>query len=243
MDGLIEVGHGTPERAEGNHSLPERSDVGSTVTNAPKLLMVLLAAAVPVLAQQAASTADTSSVILAPKAAEPTQAPQARAADSARVSSPEINAAISSGIPAYNREASAPKADSASKDVREADKPKNEIPRLPLALMSRYVVRGTRLPVFRNVDLFTREGLIDLSFKEHPGLRAGNFFNLNSGLAFEAAMNDQKMADRSDLTDTAYAMAVGGDPSEAMVLQDSIIDESFKAGTQTGPVAVGPDPR
>jgi hypothetical protein len=243
MDGLNEVGHGAPERAEGNHSPPERSDVKSTVSNAPKLLMVLLAAAVPVLAQQAAPAADTSSVILAPKAAEPTQPPQARAADSARVSSPEINAAISSGVPAYNREAPASKSDSAGKDLREADKPKNEIPRLPLALMSRYVVRGTRLPVFRNIDLFTREGLIDLSFKEHPGLRVGNFFNLNSGLALEAAMNDQKMADRRDLTDTAYAMAVGGDPSEAVVLQDSIIDESFKAGTQSGPVAVGPDPR
>jgi hypothetical protein len=243
MDGLIEVGHAAPGRAEGNHSLPERSDAGSTVTNTPKLLMVLLAAAIPAMAQQAASTADTSSVILAPKAAEPAQAPQTRAVDSARVSSPEINAAISSGVPAYNREAQAPKADPAAKDQREVDKPKNDIPRLPLALMSRYVVRGTRLPVFRNVDLFTREGLIDLSFKEHPGLRVGNFFNLNSGLAFEAALNDQKMADRRDLTDTAYAMAVGGDPSEAMVLQDSIIDESFRAGTQEGPVAVGPDPR
>jgi hypothetical protein len=206
--------------------------------------MVLLAAAVPVLAQQAAPAADTSSVILAPKAAEPSQAPSSHTASASGVSSPEIDAAISSGIPAYNsRDASASKTDSALKDQREVDKPKNDIPRLPLALMSRYVVRGARLPVFRNIDLYTRQGLIDLSLKDHPGLRIGNFFNLNSGLAFEAAIKDQRTADRSDLTDTAYAMAVGGDPSEAEVLQDSIIDESFKAGTQEGPVAVGPDPR
>ena len=218
------------------------------MTIAPKLLIVLLAAAAPVLAQQATPTAvpsaDTSNVILAPKAAEPAQAPPARTTASSGVSSPEINAAISSGVPAYNgREAAASKIESPPKDQREAEKPKNDIPRLPVSLMSRYVVRGARLPVFRNVDLFTREGLIDLSFKDHPGLRVGNFFNLNSGLAFEAAMKDQRMADRSDLTDTAYAMAVGGDPSEASVLQDSIIDESFKAGTQEGPVAVGPAPR
>jgi hypothetical protein len=248
MDGLIEVGHGDPRRSAGNHSLPGRSDVRSTVTNAPKLLMVLLMAAAPVLGQQAAPagppSADTSSVILAPKAAEPSQAPPSRTSAASGVSSPEINAAISSGIPAYkSREGSAAKTDSTPTDQRDVDKPKIDIPRLPLSLMSRYVVRGARLPVFRNIDLYTRQGLIDLSLKDHPGLRIGNFFNLNSGLALEAALKDQRMADRSDLSDTANAMAVGGDPSEAAVLQDSIIDESFKAGTQEGPVAVGPDPR
>jgi hypothetical protein len=146
-------------------------------------------------------------------------------------------------MPAFNREGSAASTDAAIKDRRETDKPKNEIPRLPMSLMSRYVVRGARLPVFRNVDLYTKEGLIDLSFKEHPGLRIGNIFNLNSGIAYQAALSDQRMSDRKDLTDTAYAMAVGGDSSEAEVLQNSIIDESFRAGTQVGPVATGPDPR
>lgn len=214
---------------------------------APRLIFVLLAAASPVVAQQAPPTpapaTDPSSVILAPKALEPELPPATRAADTPRVSSPKINAAISAGMPAFNREGSAASTDAAIKDRRETDKPKNEIPRLPMSLMSRYVVRGARLPVFRNVDLYTKEGLIDLSFKEHPGLRIGNIFNLNSGIAYQAALSDQRMSDRKDLTDTAYAMAVGGDSSEAEVLQNSIIDESFRAGTQVGPVATGPDPR
>jgi hypothetical protein len=246
MDGLTEVSRQAPARAARNHSVPQRSDVMSTVPHAPKLLLVLLASASSLLAQQAAptpATADTSSIILAHKAGAPVLAPSAHAADSAPASSPEINAAISSGVPAYNREEPSSKADALAKDQREVDKPKNDIPRLPLSLMSRYVVRGARLPVFRNVDLYTKQGLIDLSFKDHPGLRVGNFFNLNSGLALEAALKDQRTADRMDLTDTAFAMAVGGDSSEAEVLQNSIIDESFKAGTQEGPVATGPDPR
>jgi hypothetical protein len=94
--------------------------------------------------------------------------------------------------------------------------------------------------VFRNVDLYTKAGLIDLSFKSHPGLRVGNFFNLNSGIAYEAAMSDQRMASRQDLVDTALAMAAGGDLTEAQAVQDSIIDESFRAATQEGPVGVGP---
>jgi hypothetical protein len=130
-----------------------------------------------------------------------------------------------------------------AQDPRDADKPRSQIPRLPVEMMSRYVVRGARLPVFRNVDLYTKAGLIDLSFKTHPGLRIGNFFNLNAAGAYQTALNDQRMSDRQDLVDTALAMAAGGDPAEAEVLQDSIIDESFRAGTQEGPVGVGPAPR
>jgi hypothetical protein len=202
------------------------------------ILIAALACAAPALAQDtapAAPPADASSVILAPKAAP---APAAKPAPHA--ASSEIDAAISAGVPAYNPGFSATKPIALPQVLLDPDKPKNEIPRLPLEMMSRYVVRETRLPVFRNIDLYTKQGLVDLSFKAHPGLRVGNFFNLNSAAAFEAAMNDQKMSSRQDLVDTAFAMAAGGDPSEAEAVQDSIIDESFRAAMQVGPVGGGP---
>jgi len=214
----------------------------------PKLILALLACAVPVLAQEASPTpapasTDASNIILAQKPADSAPAPLPGPATSSHAESTAIDAAISSGMPAYNPGIASPKLSMVPKDARDGDKPKNQILRLPMSVMSKYVVRSARLPVFRNVDLYTKAGLIDLSFKSHPGLRVGNFFNLNSGIAYEAAMNDQKTADRQDLADTALAMAAGGDPSEAEVLQDAIIDDSFWAGTLGGPVDVGPAPR
>jgi hypothetical protein len=212
------------------------------MTRAPTLIVALLACAAPVVAQDAVpapASTDTSSIILAQKPSDPAVAPLPKDA-APHADSPAIDAAISAGVPAYNPGFLAPKLNPVSAELNDADKPKNQIPRLPLELMSRYVVRGARLPVFRNVDLYTKAGLIDLSFKTHPGLRVGNFFHLNSNLAFEAAMKDQRISDRQDLVDIALAMAAGGDPSEAQAVQDSIIDESFRAGTQEGPVGVGP---
>jgi hypothetical protein len=245
MDGRIDIGRGHPERAAGNHPAPKRSDRSAKMSRIPKIAIALLASIAPALAQNAATTpaADTSNIILAPKAAEAAAAPLPAAGAAPHAESTAINAAISSGLPAYDPVFAAPRLDTTIPDLRDIDRPRNRIPRLPLELMSRYVVREARLPVFRTVDLFTKEGLVDLSLKAHPGLRIGNIFNLNSAAAYEAALNDQKMSERQDLTDTALAMAAGGDISEAEALQDSINEDSFKAGTQAGPVGTGPAPR
>jgi hypothetical protein len=80
--------------------------------------------------------------------------------------------------------------------------------------------------------------LVELALKEHPGLHIGNFFNLNSGLAYEAAMKDLMANERQDLVDTTLAMVVGGDKEEAAVMQQAIIDESFEGGEQEGPVGL-----
>jgi hypothetical protein len=54
-------------------------------------------------------------------------------------------------------------------------------------------VRESRLPEFRTRDLYTKAGLIELSFKEHPGLRIGNFFNLNAKIAYDMMYRIAKM--------------------------------------------------
>jgi hypothetical protein len=114
-------------------------------------------------------------------------------------------------------------------DLRTVDKPRNHIPRLPAEMMPKYVVRESRAPVFRTRDLLSKEGLIDLAFKEHPGLRLGNFFNLNAPAAYDRAIREQLAASRSDLADDTVAMAAGGDLSEVAVMQQDILDASFSA--------------
>jgi hypothetical protein len=190
-----------------------------------------------------APPADSSSPILAPK---PVATPLASNADPGAAyhpASPAIAQDISSGLPGYSPSELALKASPPAQGQGGADKPKNQIPRLSPEQMARYVVYGRRLPVFRTRDLYTEAGLVDLALKEHPGLHIGNFFNLNSKIAYATAMNEAIFADRQDLVDTTLAMAAGGDTAEAAEMQQALIDESFERGDQEGPVAVGPAPR
>jgi hypothetical protein len=206
-----------------------------------QVMVGLIAAAASASAQDVTPTppaqaADTSSIILAPK---PEASPLASNADPGaayRPASSGITKDISSGLPGYSPALMAPKANTAQD--QQADKPRNQIPRLPVELMSRYVVHGKRLPTFRTRDLYTREGLVELALKDHPGLHIGNFFNLNSNIAYEAAMKDAMFADRQDLVDTTLAMVAGGDTEEAAVMQQALIDESFENGGQEGPVGI-----
>ncbi|HEY4989463.1 MAG TPA: hypothetical protein VII09_06630, partial [Opitutaceae bacterium] len=145
---------------------------------------------------------------------------------------------IDSSLPKYSPIPATPKEVAVAADARDFDKPKNVIPRLPLEVMQRYVVHEARMPVFRERDLYTTEGLIALSFKAHPGLRIGNFFNLNSSAAYAAIQKEEKYAARLDMVDTAYALAVGGDPGETEVVKEAIEADSFRNGGYDGPVGI-----
>jgi hypothetical protein len=202
------------------------------------LLVALVAGAACASAQDSASTPaaqapDTSSLILAPKPEASPLAPNADPGSAYKPASSGITKDISAGLPGYSPPLLAPKAADS-----QADKPKNQIPRLPVEEMARYVVHGKRMPTFRNIDLYTRAGLIQLSLKEHPGLRIGNIFNLNANLAYELAIREALAEDREDVIDTTLAMVAGGDKTEAEAMQQALIDESFEGGTQEGPVGL-----
>jgi hypothetical protein len=176
---------------------------------------------------------DTSSIILAPNPEAPPPAPNAAQGVDYKPASSGITKDISGGLPGYSPPLMALKSANP-----QADRPKNQIPRLPVEEMSRYVVHGKRLPTFRTMDLYTKRGLIELSLKEHPGLRIGNIFGLNNGIAYQTAIREAMFADRMDIIDTTLAMAVGGDKEEAEAMQQALIDESFENGEQVGPVGL-----
>jgi hypothetical protein len=166
---------------------------------------------------------DTAGLILssATPAKKDPPAPSAQA-------TPSLSLDVSAVMPSY-RPAAPASPYPAGVDLRTVDKPRNQIPRLPVEMMQKYVVRESREPVFRTRDLLTKAGMIDLAFKEHPGLRFGNFFNLNAPAAYDRAIREQLAASRSDLADDTFAMAAGGDPSEEAVMQQDILDASFSA--------------
>ena len=181
---------------------------------------------------------DTASLILATRPAAAPSATEVSPKPDSRPAPGSVAANIAAGLPAYAPVNPGPAPAGAAADLRDIDKPRNQIPRLPVEVMQRYVVRESRLPVFRPRDLYTKDGLIALSFKEHPGLRIGNFFNLNAKAAYQAIVSEQLYADRMELTDLAIAMAVGGDTEEAEAMQDAIKEQSFMSGMKEGPAGM-----
>jgi hypothetical protein len=126
--------------------------------------------------------------------------------------------------------------------MRDIDKPRNKIPRLPANMMQRYVVHGDRVPVFRDRDLYTKAGLIDIGFKEHPGLVFGNFFGLNKAAAYDAFLQDEHVAWNHEMDDTALAMAAGGDFEEAKTILSFTGDSVYRDMDTSGPVPMGSGP-
>ncbi len=116
----------------------------------------------------------------------------------------------------------------------------------PERLMAGYVVRAGKMPVFQTRDLYTRDGLVDLSFREHPGLHVGNFRNLNASQAEAMFNEDERLLQIRDFKDTAHAMDVGGDPAEAREIlsaTDAAYARSDYSLTPNNDIMDAPPPR
>jgi hypothetical protein len=98
-------------------------------------------------------------------------------------------------------------------------------PGAPIPKMPAYTVTGEHVAVFRERDLNTADGMTDLSFKRHPGLRFGNFSHANENAAHELFLEDDWRNAKSDYFDMAHAMANGGDPAEGRMIVQAVKDE------------------
>jgi hypothetical protein len=94
--------------------------------------------------------------------------------------------------------------------------------RAPPQTMPEYSVNGAKIPVFRERDVYTKQGMASLSFKRHPGLLVGNQFNLNADAAYEMFLEDDWRATKSDYRSMAQAMILGGDRDEARAINRDV---------------------
>jgi hypothetical protein len=172
--------------------------------------------------QPQSKTTDASGVVLAAKSKDYLPAPPIDSDGETRSVSAKIAADLSLGMPKFNPPTPTPVPTAEPQDMRDVDKPKNGIIRLP-----KYVVREARPPIFRNRDLYTKEGILDLTMKSHAGLMFGNILGLNANNkpgspAYQMMVDDQRQENMDDLADTAHAMARGGDSAESSyILQQS----------------------
>jgi hypothetical protein len=180
----------------------------------------------PKTAGNGVASADTATIVLAPAPKDYTPPAHVDSDGETRTISAGLAAALSEGMPKYAPPTPTP-TPLPDVDMRDIDKPKNEIKRLP-----KYVVQESRPPVFRERDLYTAQGRIDLAFKAHGGLYFGNILGLNSGAAQMMYLEDQRLQNIDDLKDEAHAMSRGGASSEgSYILQQS--SDTYSRGGST----------
>ncbi len=152
----------------------------------------------------------STSPVLTPAPAEKSQT--SSAPKRTRAISSEVAAALAAAAPKYTAPAPAPKVEPKPEaelpDLREADKPKNTIVRLP-----KYIVREPKSPVFTERSISTEKGLKDIAMRRYISDvdRALNLANLPffSALAERRALamyaEDERLRNMSDLEDDAKA--------------------------------------
>src|SRR4051812_22493734 len=152
-------------------------------------------------------SASASSPILAPATEK---APPPSGPKRTRPISSEAAAALAAASPKYTPAPPKPepKPESEQVDMRDVDKPKNGIVRLP-----KYIVQEAKPPVFRERDINTQKGLTDIAMRRYisDADRALNRFTLplfgSSMQARALAMyaEDERLKNMSDLNDAAAA--------------------------------------
>jgi len=138
-------------------------------------------------------------------------APQAKK----RVISNDLSKSLSEGIK-YNPPP-APKPEEEQVDMREVDKPRNQIIRLP-----KYVVEAQRPPVFNDRNLYSKEMLRRLAYQRYTSAFSRNFLNryhvLGNGDVAYAMMQyeaDERKQNMAEMEDKVSMYRTSGDDSEA----------------------------
>jgi hypothetical protein len=128
----------------------------------------------------------------------------------ARVMSNEVAASLAPWMPKYSPPKPVePKADEDA-DIRDTDRPKNGIVRLP-----KYIVSEPKPPVFRDRDLHTKEEMTDLGLRRHRGLGLGNIGGLNQPVALMMYQEQERLDNMADLKDDAKTAKRSGDSASA----------------------------
>lgn len=104
----------------------------------------------------------------------------------------------------------------AAPDLREIDKPRNTIIRLP-----HYVVREEKPPIFKERELLTPKGRLEFALKKYPGLRFGSFWIFrNDGLALAMLAEDERLERKREFENLAELMRISESDSAAVVKRE-----------------------
>ncbi|HRI82770.1 MAG TPA: hypothetical protein PLF88_10065 [Opitutaceae bacterium] len=146
-----------------------------------------------------------------------------------RAISSEVASALAAGMPKYEPPKPAePKVEAEEIDLRETDQPRNRIIRLP-----DYVVQEKKPPVFRERDLHTRKGLVDLAKQRYfseaaQGLNRFRIPLFGQGIdayALQMQADAERLQNITDLKETADTIRAA-DPENATYIR-RLTDDTY----------------
>jgi hypothetical protein len=143
-----------------------------------------------------------------------------------RAISDELASALAASRPKFNPPPK-PKPEDENVDLREVDKPRNGIIRLP-----KYTVQGQRPPVFRERDLYSLSNRTSLAMERYRGLNFGPFSSLNRRYAVAMYEDQERLDNMADLNDTADA--IGRADPEAGTYIRRATSETFMRSSDFG---------
>lgn len=137
-----------------------------------------------------------------------------------RVISKDLSSALSVGY--KYQPPPPPKPEAEDIDLRDVDKPRNGIIRLP-----KYVVEGQRPPIFNDRNLYSKEMLRRLAYQKYMSSFSKNLLNrfhlLGHGDEAYALMQyeaDERKRNMAEMDDKISMYRVSGDDTEAEKLKD-----------------------
>lgn len=153
-----------------------------------------------------------------------------------RAVSPGVAAALAAGMPKYNPPKPVEKDENGDPvDLREVDKPRNQIVRLP-----DYVVQEKKPPVFREIDIYTQKGLGELAkmrYLSETGQALNRYTIPLFGMSAESYAlmryaEDERLRNVSELNESARDMSLT-DPENAKAIREATRD-IYARGFETG---------
>jgi len=150
-----------------------------------------------------------------------------------RAISGDVAASLAAAMPKYNPPKPAPPPTPVEQqpDLRDVDKPKNTIIRLP-----DYVVREAKPPVFRERDINTQQGLANIALRRYgtEASRALNRFTIpifgqtQEARALAMYAEDERLKNITELNDAA-AMVSARDKAQGAYIKRDIQNTTMRA--------------
>lgn len=195
-----------------------------------RLSFALLAAA----ALSGASDAQDQSPMAASEPALATPTAPAPKPKRDRVVSDSLASALAASMPKYSPPPK-PKPEDENVDLRETDKPRNGIIRLP-----KYTVRERKPPVFRERDVYTNEGFAELAKRRYltptyrllNGLYIPLFTSSPEQHALAMYAEDERLNNISDLHDSAKTVSQA-DPNDGAYIK-RVTDQTYMRTSDFG---------
>jgi hypothetical protein len=185
------------------------------------------------LAATPASAQESTNPIEQPASATLAPSPTPSVRKRERAISSEVAASLAAAMPKYNppKPAPPPKPVEEQPDLREVDKPKNTIIRLP-----NYVVREAKPPVFRERDINTKAGMANIAMKKYgtEASRALNRFTIplfgqsQEDRALAQYAEDERLKTITELNDAAD-MVSARDKAQGVYIKRDIQNTTMRA--------------